>query len=281
VTIPHQLLDPAFAAAWDIQEAIATSISCDALDGWLIIPKRATEDDLYLARALSVQLSAALGNAAAAETWRDAAASEEGVRVAHDLHDGILQFLTGLALQLRLMERQIKSDPDGVTARNHTMAAALRHEQQDLRGILERIRPRQPAAAERGRPMSSWIPMLAEQWDISIDADISAEPPASLADEIRLITREAIANAVRHGAARHVAIRSEQASGFYHLAIADNGSGFDMEGQFTAAGLRDNNIGPRSILQRLDRMDGQLILDTSPKGTRLDMRFSSHEESQP
>ncbi|MFZ4382119.1 MAG: histidine kinase, partial [Sandarakinorhabdus sp.] len=29
------------------------------------------------------------------------------MRVAHDLHDGILQFLTGLALQLRLVERQI------------------------------------------------------------------------------------------------------------------------------------------------------------------------------
>ncbi|MFZ4381685.1 MAG: response regulator transcription factor, partial [Sandarakinorhabdus sp.] len=76
--------------------------------------------------------------------------------------------------------------------RIHTMAAALRQEHQDLRNILERIRPRQPAAAETGRPMTTWIPMLAEQWDISIDADISAEPPAGLADEIRPITREAI-----------------------------------------------------------------------------------------
>jgi len=192
VTVSGQLLDPAIAAAWGVDEAIATSIGSDALHGWLIVPKRVTDDDLYLARALSVQLAAALGNAAAAETWRDAAASEERVRVAHDLHDGILQFLTGLALQLRLMERQIKSDPDAVTTRIHTMAAALRQEHQDLRNILERIRPRQPAAAETGRPMTTWIPMLAEQWDISIDADISAEPPAGLADEIRLITREAI-----------------------------------------------------------------------------------------
>lgn len=281
VTIRRQLLDPAMAAAWGFDQAIATSIGSDALDGWLIVPKQVTDDDLYLARALSVQLAAALGNAAAAETWRNAAASEERVRVAHDLHDGILQFLTGLALQLRLMERQIKSDPEAVATRIQTMATALRQEQQDLRGFLEGIRPRQPAAAESGRPMTAWIPMLAEQWDISIHADISAEPPTDVADEIRLITREAIANAVRHGAARHIAIRSEQASGVYRLVIADNGSGLDTAGQFTAAGLRDNNIGPRSILTRLDRLGGRLILDTSPKGTRLDMTFSGNNEGKP
>ena len=281
VTIHHQLLDPAIAAVWGFDQAIATSIASDALDGWLIVPKQVADDDLYLARALSVQLAAALNNAAAAETWRNAAASEERVRVAHDLHDGILQFLTGLALQLRLMERQIKSNPEAVATRIQTMATALRQEQQDLRGLLERIRPRQPAAAESGRPMTAWIPMLAEQWDISIDADISAEPPAGLADEIRLITREAIANAVRHGAARHVAIRSEQASGVYSLAIADNGSGFGVVGHYTAAGLRDNNIGPRSILTRLDRLGGRLILETSPKGTRLDMMFSGDNEGKP
>lgn len=281
LTVPRQLLDPAIATAWGLEEAIATSINCDALDGWLIVPKRVSDDDLYLARALSVQLAAALGNAAAAETWRNAAASEERMRVAHDLHDGILQFLTGLALQLRLMDRQIKSDPEAVATRIQAMATALRQEHQELRGLLERIRPRQPAAPEGGRSMSDWIPTLAEQWDISIDADIGAEPPPRLADEIRLITREAIANAVRHGAARHVSIHSMTAADGYHLAVADNGRGFDMAGQFTAAALRDQGFGPRSILQRIDDMGADLMLETGPKGTRIDMIFTCDAEATP
>jgi hypothetical protein len=40
-------------------------------------------------------------------------------------------------------------------------------------------------------------------------------------------------------------------------------------------------VGPRSILQRLDRMGAQLLLETGPKGTRLDMMFSCAEEAKP
>jgi signal transduction histidine kinase len=269
------LLDPAMAAAWGVEEAIVTAINCDTLDGWMLIPKAVTEDDLYLARAVSVQLGAALGNAAAAETLRDAAASEERVRVAHDLHDGILQFLTGLALQLRLMEREVATSPDQAKSRIQALGPALRQEQQDLRAMLERIRPRQTALPEQGRPMADWIPMLADQWDVSIDADIGAEPPGAIAEEIRLITREAIANAVRHGAARRISIRAEATPDNYRLAISDNGRGLAQTGQFDAETLRERGIGPRSILHRLDRLGGQLQLSTSPAGTLLDLRFAA------
>ena len=115
------------AAAWGRREGIAARVSCDALDGWLLIPKPVTEDDLYPARAPCVQPGAALGNAAA---------KEERVRVVHDLHDGILQF---------------------------------------LRRLLEDIRPRHSPMAESGQSLATLLPGLADQWDISIDADIAAE----------------------------------------------------------------------------------------------------------
>ncbi|OYQ25745.1 hypothetical protein CHU93_13565 [Sandarakinorhabdus cyanobacteriorum] len=280
-TVTGQLLDPQLAAAWGMAEGIATAISCDALDGWLLIPKAATVDDLYLARALSVQLGAALGNAAAADAWRDAAAREERVRVAHDLHDGILQFLTGLSLQLRLMDRQITTDPEAVAGRIATLSAALRQEQQDLRRVLEGIRPRASGPAEPGGPMADWLPGLARQWDISIAADIAAEPPPAVADDIRLITREAVANAVRHGGARHVSVHSAATADAWHLAIVDNGHGFAVPGQFTAESLRQRNMGPRSIMHRLAQLGGQLRLETGPQGTRLDMCFSTPAKAHP
>ncbi len=280
-SVNGQLLDPQLAAAWGIDHAIVSAIRCDALDGWLLIPKPATVDDLYLARALSVQLGAALGHAAAADAWRDAAAREERVRVAHDLHDGILQFLTGLALQLRMMDRQIKSDPDAAAARIATLSTALRQEQQDLRRVLEGIRPRASGPGEHLGPMADWLPALARQWDISIDADIEAEPPPALADDIRLITREAVANAVRHGAARHVSVRGTAAADAWHLAIADNGTGFAVPGHFTADSLRERGLGPRSILHRLAQLGGQLSLDSGPQGTRLAMIFPTPAESHP
>ena len=278
VTVAGSLLDAAIAGQWAVTVAAVTAINSDALNGWLIIPKRVTEDDLYLARALSVQLAAALDNAAAAETWQAAAASEERIRVAHDLHDGILQFLTGLALQLRLMEKQVATNPKAVAERIHSMAAALRREQQDLRRFLEDIRPRHLPLPEAGAPLAMLIPTLAQQWDIAIDVRITAEPPARLADAIRLIAREAIANAVRHGGARHITVTGAPGDAAYQLDIDDTGTGFAEPGRFDAAHLRATGGGPQSILDRLDRLGGDLILATGPGGTRLSMTFPLNNE---
>jgi signal transduction histidine kinase len=273
VTVPHPLLDPALAEAWGVDEAVIASISSDALSGWLVIPKRVTEVDLYLARALSVQLAAAVDNAVATETWLAAAASEERVRVAHDLHDGILQFLTGLALQLRLIERQVTTDPEGVLQRIHTVTSALRQEQQDLRRFVEGIRPHRAPIPDVGQPLSDLVPMLAEQWDIGINVEITNEPPANLAAEVRLIVRESVANAVRHGKARRMKICSKTDDAGYHLSVDDDGGGFGTDGRFTVAMLRDSGTGPVSILDRVERLGAALMLDTSNRGSRLEMFF--------
>jgi signal transduction histidine kinase len=238
ITVPRPLLDPALAARWGVKEAVIASIDSDAVSGWLVIPKRTTEADLYLARAVAVQLVATLDNATAAETWRAAAASEERLRVAHDLHDGILQFLTGLALQLRLMERQVSKDPEAVVERIRTVAAALREEQQDLRRLLEDIRPRRTTSESAGPKLSALVPTLATQWDIRIEAGIANEPPADIADDVRLITREAVANAVRHGRARLVSVAGRSDETGYQLSIRDNGCGMGASGRYSAAMLR-------------------------------------------
>ena len=278
-TTTEPQFDPALLNVLQISDAVIASIACDALAGWLVIPKRGSEEDLYLARALAVQLTAAINHAGAAETLRAAAASEERVRVAHDLHDGILQFLTGLALQLRLIEQQNGRDPAAVSERIAVLTNALRREQQDLRQFLEVIRPRghTPVSGERSLPALAAV--LGDQWDIVVDAAGTAEPPPELANDIRAIIREATANAVRHGNATRVALTSEVSANGYRLAITDNGRGFAQPGHFTADTLHDQQQGPQSILDRVTRMDAQFTLDTSPKGTMLQLLFPPARET--
>src|SRR5207248_7724367 len=48
---------------------------------------------------------------------RDIAASEERIRLARDLHDGVLQSLTGIRLELRATAATLSTDPDGVRGR--------------------------------------------------------------------------------------------------------------------------------------------------------------------
>jgi signal transduction histidine kinase len=269
-TVNTALFDPELARDWRVSEAVVAAIAGDAFKGWLVIPRRVVEEDLYLARALAVQLVAAIDHAAAAETWRAAAASEERVRVAHDLHDGILQFLTGLALQLRLIAQQNGHDPEAVAERIRTLTAALQREQQDLRQVLEAIRPRSNVGSPQ--TLAALGRLLGDQWNISV-AITGPDPSPALANDIHAIIREAIANAVRHGAAHQIGIRGAGAADGYRLEIVDNGRGFGLPGHFNSDDLRRRRSGPQSILERVARLGGVLTLDTSAAGTTLAMIF--------
>ena len=84
-----------------------------------------------------------------------------------------------------------------------------------------------------------------------------------LAHELRLLIREAVANAVRHGQCSRVDLVIERASdGTLQVSIDDNGKGFDA---------CDHGSYPRSISERIAALGGQLRIDSCAAGVRLDI----------
>jgi len=274
-------LDLAFADRLGISQAIVTSIEADGLTGWLIVAAPPADERLYLARAIAVQLGAALDRATAAETWRSAAAAEERVRLARDLHDGILQTLTGLSLQLRVIQQEAQAAPEAAAERIARLEAALRSEQQELRAFIDGLRPRSAPLADGNARLATLVQLLSHQWDVAVDADGLAEPPPAIAADVRQIVREATANAVRHGKARTLRFGSESGPGSYRLTIRDDGVGFGRIGRFDAETLRRDGFGPQSLLARIDRLHGALIIETGPGGTGLDIRIPCPAETTP
>ena len=268
--VDQPLLDAEQAGLWQIRDAVVAAVRGEALTGWLVIPKAAVDEDLYIAHALAVKIAGLLDQATATEKLRAAAASEERVRVAHDLHDGILQFLAGLSLQLKLMERANGSDPASVADRIAQLQTALQREQRDLRAFITAIRPRTPPASIAPDAQAA---MLAQQWNIAIDASQTVLPPAELATDTQQIIREAVANAVRHGGAQRIIITAGADQDGYRLTITDDGRGFAEPGSFTDTALRASMRGPKSILDRVERLGGQLRLDSRAGETRLHIRL--------
>lgn len=83
--------------------------------------------------------------------------------------------------------------------RGQTGRCGAIEEHTDLRYLLEDIRTRRIATRAVGPPLSALLPALGDQCDVRIEAEIASVPPADVADvadDIRMITREAIANAV-------------------------------------------------------------------------------------
>jgi len=268
--IPRSLLSADVARDLAVTEAAVVAINSSSVAGWLIIPKRPIEDDLYLALALSTQIAAALDQAATILRLQAAAASAERERLAYDLHDGTLQFMTGLALQLKVIEKLSRDNPGGIAARTAMLLEALRIEHRQLRGFIEGERhgglPESAASS-----ITDLAGRLANHWNIVIDVIGDNAAPQSIVTDIQQIIREAVANAVRHGKATKIRMETRHHGSSYDLVIADNGTGFANPGRHSRKDLRNMGIGPRSILARIDQLGGSIVIDTNRSGAAIEI----------
>ncbi|MGN6496614.1 MAG: sensor histidine kinase [Tsuneonella sp.] len=183
--------------------------------------------------------------------------------LARDLHDSVAQSLAGAALRLEGLRNWIRAgnDPDPEILQ---LKSALRAEQAQVRGMINRLREgsgreddldlRQGAERLLGE--------LGERWGITIERTISKEVvpvPAALAHDVYYLLREAVANAVRHGRARRIAVELAMRDSSVMLNVHDNGTGF----------APDVPHSPRSIKERVERNSGRLQVATGPSGTSL------------
>lgn len=270
---PADGFDPSFIVPWQVDSGLFVAIGGETLSAWLLLPEAAGSADAPLLRALAPQLIAAFAEAGAAWAWLAAQADGARLKVARDLHDGVLQFLAGLALQLKIMGRQA-GNAEAIRRRIEALEEALRAEQAELRRFVAGAGQ---IATEDDVSLPNLLARLVSQWDIAIDASECAAPPPALAADIGRITSEAVANAVRHGGATLITVQAAMVGPAYRLTIADNGRGMIRHGSFEARQLLDRGIGPRSILARVDALGGTLRLISSPSGVRLEMTLPCSE----
>ncbi len=270
---PEGGFDPALIAPWQVQGGLFAAIGSDTLSAWLLLPDAEGSADAPLLRALAPQLIAAFAEAGAAWAWQAAQADGARLEVARDLHDGVLQFLAGLALQLKIIARQA-GNPEAISRRIEALEVALRAEQAELRRFVDGAGQ---THGDDDASLADLLARLASQWDIVIDGSDCADPPPALAADIGRITREAVANAVRHGGATLVTVQGAMAGSAYRLIIGDNGRGMIRHGSFDVQQLRSGGIGPQSILARVDALGGKLRLSSTPSGVHLDMTLPCSE----
>jgi signal transduction histidine kinase len=95
-----------------------------------------TADDLVLGEIVAGHLAASLDHIVVSRHLRQAAAAEARARLSRDLHDGVLQSLTGAALKLetvqRLWETHQQAAREGLSEIQHLIA----QEQRGLRFLI-------------------------------------------------------------------------------------------------------------------------------------------------
>ncbi len=265
-------------AGFGLDSVLSVPIRSERAKGRLFVADKQhfAREELALASLVALQIGVFLDRVQVIEAARQATAAEERLRLARDLHDGILQTLAGTALQLETIRRLAEQDPSSLPARIAEMQAWLMDEQREMRGFISRLRPvgpwvRSGLTSEHG-DLPALVRALEQQWGVTISlTEEAAHLIGSVAMEFhtRQILREAVANAVRHGGATQIAVQAELGDGRLRLAISDNGEGLPVHGRFDEHQCAQDRIGPRSLRERIVSLGGSLVIDSTPAGVTL------------
>ncbi|HET6970620.1 MAG TPA: histidine kinase [Phenylobacterium sp.] len=271
---PSRPISSALLAEEAFDRALVIPASSRGVSGWVFIldHEEPANEDLAVGAMVSAQISVALERWESHRARREAAAAEDRVRLARDLHDGVLQFLAGAGLHLDGLAK-LDLPGDGAT-RLATLRQAVADEQRELRGFISTLRPTRAKGAPPQRPLDDELGKLAERlsryWSIEVTAQVE---PAGLRVSERVgydlsrIVRESVANAVRHGGAQKVKVAARADGERLAIRIDDDGCGFAFEGELPAEQLAGE--APRSLHERVRALDGRLQLRSSPRGASV------------
>jgi signal transduction histidine kinase len=231
------------------------------------------EGDLALAEAIADQAALALHTAQMHTRDCQMAIERERHRLAHELHDGVNQYLysIGMAAQasLKLLDRAgIDGQVRNLIQQVHTTSQVALA---DMREKLYNLHPTSLGNRKLIETLARHCDVLRKQY--ALEVRLTADPEISLSpcqrEALFHVAREALWNIVRHAKATQVEIRLSRENGHIALCMADNGAGFDP-----CLLALEETIGLSTMVERLKPVNGTLALESRPgAGTQVTARI--------
>ncbi|GEM_PF-353431 len=272
----HQSLQERFA----IGSVLVAGLNGDKMSGYLMALDSAdlTADDLMLGEIVTHEVAARFDNYFLLKHRKLAATADAQVRMARDLHDGLLQSLTGIALQLETAQRLIDTEPHTARQRILEIQQLLATAQGDLRSHISELRPLRHDSPDEEGDIAGRLENLVErirlQWEPAVELVMA--PPLSritksMAREIYFVVNESLINAVRHSGASRVRVALSFDSDRVHITVSDNGRGFSFRGRYDLDTLFAMKRGPVTLKERIAALAGTLTIDSKENGADLNI----------
>jgi signal transduction histidine kinase len=232
-----------------------------------------TKQDLAWMERISRHVGASLENVFLLRHLRARAIEAERSRISRDLHDGILQTLLSIEIQLDVLRRKVTSQPEQMESGLTSLQQTVKNEGAELRHMVTDLRPLRVQSADLVDLMRGFAERFRNESDLPLDllidsADLHA--PDRVCREIFQIYREALNNIKKHAKASHVLVKLSQDDSRIVLIVDDNGEGFSFAGRFTGDELDRLRLGPISIKERTRTVGGVLTVESNPgHGARL------------
>lgn len=215
------------------------------------------------------QLKVEMGARKAAEVEFRAVLTER-TRLARDLHDGLEQTLTGIALQLDTAARLLPVRPAEVKTPLDFARDFVRQSQLELRQSIWALRSRELQQFDLSGALAITCRQISAGSPLTVECETLGEPrrlPETVEEHLLRITQEALTNVIKHSGATLAVVRLHFASDHATLVIKDNGSGLASE---RVAADREHHFGLLGMSERAKRVGARLELSGPPgEGTTV------------
>jgi len=261
-----EVIDMDEARTLGLTQGLIAEVRTGTQHGWLVLwdVPDLSADYIELGRELGSAAGAILDRHALLSAIETGAAARTRLSLARDVHDSIVQFLAGAAFRLEAIKRAAKSGAE-IGAELDELKRLLVEEQGEIRGFVMALRrDREMELGEAVAELRSLAERLSQQWSVDCRVTANGERasiPIRLQLDLQQLMREAVANAVRHGGAKHVDVGLAVESDQLRLSVADDGSGFAPNGHSAAE--------PWSLKERVERAHGSIRLVSEPGSTNI------------
>lgn len=148
-------------------------------------------------------------------------------RIAHDLHDGVVQNLAGVSYALAATA---ESAPAGIAPTLQEAVGETRQAVRELRTLLVEI---YPPELQREGLRSALQDLLAPCAEKGMETTLEISEESRLPYEVEAfffrVAQEAVRNVVRHAQAKRISIEVGRAGADATLVVSDDGRGFDPD----------------------------------------------------
>ncbi len=197
-------------------------------------------------------------------------------RVALELHDNITQLLCAILVRCQTLADKLSSRDGPLKREAIKLREMLGQTAKEVERISRNLRPSVLDEMGLVPVMRDTIAEFAGRTGVSLKlacVQLTARLPADAELTLYRILQEALKNVEKHARARHVAVHLTRRGAFVHLAIKDDGIGFDPE-HHPAKRKGKGGLGLLSMRERATYVGGALNVKSAlGKGTKIEIRI--------
>ncbi|MGA7686336.1 MAG: histidine kinase [Terriglobales bacterium] len=234
------------------------------------------EEELRFLQEFAQQVGPAIYNVYLMRRLRERAGAVERARFARELHDGAIQSLIAVEMQLDVLRRQSGQAPV-VNAELTRIQKLLREEVLKLRELMQAMKSFEIDSDRLLGFISDMVERFQRETGVSAQFVTEmgrVELPQKVCRELARIVQESLVNVRKHSGAHHVLVRLAQRTDSLRLTVEDDGRGFPFTGTMSEAELATSGKGPAVIRERVRLLAGELTIESNPgQGARLEVRI--------